>query len=119
MVTSRNAERRLGKPTKEKMMEWHKKTDAQYESHMTVMPGGDIENEAHFTEDEWSSITTALQDLIDLLEYETDVDYLTKSVYDTASMRSLKDAMKKIRKNAEYMVAPDFLDTYQKITDAM
>ena len=95
-------------------MEWHKKTDAQYESHMTVMPGGDIENEAHFTEDEWCSITTALQDFINLLEYETDVDYLTKGVYDTASMQSLKNALKRIRK-----VAPDYLETYRKITDAI
>lgn len=100
-------------------MEWHKKTDAQYESHMTVIPGGDIENEAHFTEDEWSSITTALQDFIDLLEYETDVDYLTNGVYDTASMQSLKNALKRIRKNEEYLVAPDYLETYRKITDAM
>ena len=100
-------------------MEWHKKTDAQYESHMTVMPGGDIETEAHFTEDEWCSITTALQDFINLLEYETDVDYLTNGVYDTASMQSLKNALKRIRKNEEYLVSPDYLETYRKITDAM
>jgi len=100
-------------------MEWHKKTNEQYESHMTVMPGGDIENEANFTEDEWCSITTALQDFIDLMDHETTVDVLAEGVYDTASMRSLKDAMKKIRKNEEYMVAPHFLETFRKITDAM
>ena len=99
-------------------MEWHKKTEEQYEAHMTVVPGGDIETEAHFTEDEWCSVTTALGDFIHLLEYETNVDYLIQSHYGPDSMRSLKDAMKKIRKNEEFMVNPSYLDTYKAITEA-
>ena len=100
-------------------MEWHKKTDAQYESHMTVIPGGDIENEAHFPEDEWCSLTTALQDFVDLMERGSTADDLIEGVYDTASMRSLKNALKRIRRNEEYSVAPSYLETYRKITDAM
>ena len=99
-------------------MKWHKKTDEQYNSHVTVMNGGDAETEAHFNEDEWASITVALQDFIDLLDGKT-TDDLIEDVYDADMIRSLKDAMKKIRKNEEGMVAPHFLDTYRAITEAM
>tara|TARA_R110000824_G_scaffold152681_2_gene323961 strand:+ start:469 stop:747 length:279 start_codon:yes stop_codon:yes gene_type:complete len=86
-------------------MEWHKKTDEQHDSYMTVMVGGDIENEAHFKENEWLSITTALSDFVDLMDSEIEVDALREDCYGEDSMRSLKDAMKKIRKNEEFMVA--------------
>ena len=90
-------------------MEWHKKTEEQYDAHMTVIPGGEVENEAHFTEDEWCSLTMALQDFVDLIE----------GVYDTASMRSVKNALKRIRKNEEFGVNPSYLETYRAITEAL
>lgn len=100
-------------------MEWHKKTEEQYDAHMTVIPGGEVENEARFTEDEWCSVTTALSDFIDLMDSKKDVDDLRDGVYDLDSMRSLKDAMKKIRKNEEYMVNPSYLETYRQITEEL
>ena len=59
-------------------MKWHKKTDEQYDTYMTVMAGGDNENEAHLTEDEWCMVTGAIGDLIDLLTGESDLEYLKK-----------------------------------------
>jgi hypothetical protein len=59
-------------------MEWDKKTDEQYNAHMTVMAGGEIENEAYLTEDEWVMVTGAIGDLIDLLTGESDLEYLKK-----------------------------------------
>ena len=38
-------------------MDWDKKTDEQYNTYMTVMAGGDNENEAHLTEEEWVMVT--------------------------------------------------------------
>ena len=90
-------------------MEWHKKTDAQYDSHMTVVVGGDVENEAHFKENEWLSITTALSDFIDLMDSELEVDALRKDCYGEDSMRSLKDTIKKLRTIEKFMVAPGSL----------
>jgi len=57
-------------------MKWNEKTDEQYASMMTVMAGGDNENEAHLTEDDWLMLTGALGDLLDLLTGESDPDYL-------------------------------------------
>lgn len=57
-------------------MEWNKKTDEQYDTYMTVMAGGDNENEAHLTEDEWLMLTGALGDFIDLLTGVSDLEYL-------------------------------------------
>jgi len=57
-------------------MEWNKKTDEQYDTYMTVMAGGDNENEAHLTEDEWIMLTGALGDFIDLLTGVSDLEYL-------------------------------------------
>ena len=90
-------------------MEWHKKTDDQYDSYMTVIVGGDVEYEAHFKENEWCSITTALSDFVDLMDSELEVDALRKYCYGEDSLRSLKDAIKKLRKNEEFMVAPGSL----------
>ena len=90
-------------------MEWHKKTDAQHDSYMTVIVGGDVENEAHFKENEWCSITTALSDFVDLMDSELEVDALRNYCYGEDSLRSLKNAIKKLRKNEEFMVAPGSL----------
>ena len=90
-------------------MEWHKKTDAQHDSYMTVIVGGDVENEARFKENEWCSITTALSDFVDLMDSELEVDALRKYCYGEDSLRSLKNAIKKLRKNEEFMVAPGSL----------
>ena len=95
-------------------MEWHKKTDAQYDAYMTVMVGGDVENEAHFKENEWLSITTALSDFIDLMDSKENVDDLREGVYDLDSMRSLKDAIKKLRRNEEVTVPPTSTDSNLK-----
>jgi|TARA_R110001599_G_scaffold94516_3_gene245742 hypothetical protein len=59
-------------------MDWDKKTDEQYNTYMTVMAGGDNENEAHLTEEEWVMVTGAMGDLIDLLTGESNLEYLKK-----------------------------------------
>tara|TARA_R110000824_G_scaffold167194_4_gene344049 strand:- start:2341 stop:2703 length:363 start_codon:yes stop_codon:yes gene_type:complete len=48
-------------------MEWHKKTDEQYDNYITLMMGGDNENEIQFTEDDWAVVMCALQDVIGLV----------------------------------------------------
>ena len=47
-------------------MDWYKKTDEQYDSFITLMMGGDNENEIQLTEDNWAVVMCALSDLIDL-----------------------------------------------------
>ena len=47
-------------------MDWYKKTDEQYYSYITLMMGGDNENEIQLTEDNWAVVMCALSDLIDL-----------------------------------------------------
>ena len=47
-------------------MDWYKKTDEQYDSFITLMMGGDNENEIQFTDDNWAVVMCALSDLIDL-----------------------------------------------------
>ena len=47
-------------------MDWYKKTDEQYDSYITLMMGGDNENEIQLTEDNWAVVMCALSDLIDL-----------------------------------------------------
>ena len=47
-------------------MDWYKKTDEQYDSYITLMMGGDNENEIQLTEDNWAVLMCALSDLIDL-----------------------------------------------------
>ena len=59
-------------------MKWHKKSDEQYDTYMTVMAGRDNENEAHLNESEWVMVTGAIGDLIDLLTGESDLEYLKK-----------------------------------------
>ena len=59
-------------------MKWHKKSDEQYDTYMTVMAGRDNENEAHLNENEWVMVTGAIGDLIDLLTGESDLEYLKK-----------------------------------------
>ncbi len=59
-------------------MKWHKKTDEQYDTYMTVMAGRDNENGAHLNENEWVMVTGAIGDLIDLLTGESDLEYLKK-----------------------------------------
>ena len=75
-------------------MKWHKKTDEQYDTYMTVMAGGDNENEAHLTEDEWCMVMMALRDVIDLVTGEVDSDYI-KDCYED-SIQELKDLRAKI-----------------------
>ena len=76
-------------------MKWHKKTDEHYDSHVTLMAGGDNENEAHFTEDEWCTVMMALHDVIDLVTGEVDSDYID-DVYED-SIQELKDLRAKMR----------------------
>ncbi len=66
-------------------MEWNEKTDEQYDSHVTLMAGGDNENEAHFTEDEWCSVMMALQDVIDLVTGEVDSAHIDDVYEDSIS----------------------------------
>ena len=47
-------------------MDWYKKTDEQYDSYITLMMGGDNENEIQLTEDNWAVVMCALSALIDL-----------------------------------------------------
>ena len=57
-------------------MEWNKKTDEQYDAYMTVMAGGDNENEASLTLDEWYLITGSMGDLIGVLSGEANLENL-------------------------------------------
>jgi len=48
-------------------MDWYKKTEEQYDNYITLMMGGDNENEIQFTEDNWAVVMCALSDVIDLV----------------------------------------------------
>ena len=76
-------------------MKWHKKSDEQYDTYMTVMAGGDNENEAHLTEDEWCTVMMALHDVIDLVTGEIDSDYIDDCYEDL--IQELKDLCAKMR----------------------
>ena len=98
-----------GITNKEKMMEWHKKTEEQYEAHMTLMAGGDNENEANLTEDEWATITVVLRDFLDVITFERDVDDLQADSYDDESVEQLEKVLKKIEKVEEFDASPIYV----------
>jgi len=90
-------------------MEWHKKTEEQYEAHMTLMAGGDNENEANLTEDEWATITVVLRDFLDVITFERDVDDLQADSYDDESVEQLEKVLKKIEKVEEFDASPIYV----------
>lgn len=90
-------------------MEWHKKTEEQYEAFMTVMAGGDNENEANLTEDEWCTITVVLRDFLDVITFERDVDDLQADSYDDESVEQLEKVLKKIEKVEEFDASPIYV----------
>ena len=61
---------------------------------MIFRKGGDNENEAHLTEDEWCMVMMALRDVIDLVTGEVDSDYIEDCYED--SIQGLKDLRAKI-----------------------
>ena len=90
-------------------MEWHKKTEDQYESYMTVMAGGDNENEASLTEDEWFPITTVLHDFLEVITFEKTVEALEAECYDDESVEQLEKVLKKIEKVEEFDASPIYV----------
>ena len=90
-------------------MEWHKKTEDQYESYMTVMAGGDNENEANLTEDEWFTITVVLRDFLDVITFEKTVEDLEAECYDDESVEQLEKVLKKIEKVEEFDASPIYV----------
>jgi len=90
-------------------MEWHKKTEEQYDAYMTVMAGGDNENEASLTEDEWFTITVVLRDFLDVITFETDVDELQADSYGDESVEQLEKVLKKIEKVEEFDASPIYV----------
>tara|TARA_R100000988_G_C3899771_1_gene116932 strand:- start:30 stop:407 length:378 start_codon:yes stop_codon:yes gene_type:complete len=90
-------------------MEWHKKTEDQYESYMTVMAGGDNENEASLSEDEWFTITTVLSDFLDVITFEKTVEDLEAECYDDESVEQLEKVLKKIEKVDEFDASPIYV----------
>ena len=90
-------------------MEWHKKTEEQYEAYMTVMAGGDNENEASLTEDEWFTITVVLRDFLDVITFERDVDELQADSYGDESVEQLEKVLKKIEKVEEFDASPIYV----------
>jgi len=90
-------------------MEWHKKTEDQYESYMTVMAGGDNENEASLSEDEWFTITTVLSDFLDVITFEKTVEDLEAECYDDESVEQLEKVLKKIEKVDEFDDSPIYV----------
>jgi len=90
-------------------MEWHKKTEDQYESYMTVMAGGDNENEASLSEDEWFTITTVLRDFLEVITFEKTVEDLEAECYDDESVEQLEKVLKKIEKVDEFDASPIYV----------
>ena len=90
-------------------MEWHKKTEEQYEARMTLMAGGDNENEASLTEDEWFTITVVLRDFLDVITFERDVDDLQADSYGDESVEQLEKVLKKIEKVEEFDASPIYV----------
>jgi hypothetical protein len=90
-------------------MKWHKKTDEQYDAFMTVMAGGDNENEANLTEDEWCTITVVLRDFLDVITFERDVDDLQADSYGHYSVEQLEKVLKKIEKVEEFDASPIYV----------
>ena len=90
-------------------MEWHKKTEDQYEAFMTVMAGGDNENEASLTEDEWFTITTVLRDFLKVITFEKTVEDLEAECYDDESVEQLEKVLKKIEKLEEFDASPIYV----------
>ena len=90
-------------------MEWHKKTEEQYEAFMTLMAGGDNENEANLTEDEWATITVVLRDFLDVITFERDVDDLQADSYDDESVEQLEKVLKKIEEVEEFDASPIYV----------
>ena len=90
-------------------MKWHQKTDEQYDAFMTVMVGGDNENEANLTEDEWFTITVVLRDFLDVITFERDVDDLQADSYGDDSVEQLERVLKKIEKVEEFDASPIYV----------
>ena len=90
-------------------MKWHKKTDEQYDAFMTVMAGGDNENEANLPEDEWYTITVVLRDFLDVITFERDVDDLQADSYGHDSVEQLEKVLKKIEKVEEFDASPIYV----------
>lgn len=61
-------------------MEWHKKTDKQYESHKTLIWGGDSDTELSLSEDDESLIHYLMQYALNELRDEYDPDYALEHV---------------------------------------
>ena len=87
-------------------MEWHKKTDEQYDAYVTVMMGGDNENEVQFNEEDWNTVIFALSNLIDTLKNGLDFEVFIEDLEYQDGISKLDKIVQKIFDIEEYDNSP-------------
>ena len=87
-------------------MEWHKKTDEQYDAHVTVMMGGDNENEVQFNEEDWNTVIFALSNLIDTLKNGLDFEVFIEDLEYQDGISKLDKIVQKIFDIEEFDNSP-------------
>jgi len=90
-------------------MDWHKKTDEQYDNFITLMMGGDNENEVQLTEEEWSVVICALSDVIDLVTGELRLKELKENWKYQDAISELYKIKSKIIKIEEFDNSPIYI----------
>ena len=90
-------------------MDWHKKTDEQYDNFITLMMGGDNENEVQLTENEWSVVICALSDVIDLVTGELRLKELKENWKYQDAISELYKIKSKIIKIEEFDNSPIYI----------
>ena len=87
-------------------MEWHKKTDEQYDAYVTVMMGGDNENEVQFNEEDWNTVIFALSNLIDTLKTGLDFEVFIEDLEYQDGISKLDKIVQKIFDIEEFDNSP-------------
>lgn len=87
-------------------MEWHKKTDEQYDAYVTVMMGGDNENEVQFNEEDWNTVIFALSNLIDTLKNGLDFEVFIEDLEYQDGISKLDKIVQKIFDIEEFDNSP-------------
>ena len=87
-------------------MEWHKKTDEQYDAYVTVMMGGDNENEVQFNEEDWNTVIFALSNLIDTLKNGLDFEVFIEDLEYKDGISKLDKIVQKIFDIEEFDNSP-------------
>ena len=99
-------------------MEWHKKTDEQYDAYVKVMMGRDNENEIHnnkldyflwliqFNEEDWNTVIFALSNLIDTLKNGLDFEVFIEDLEYQDGISKLDKIVQKIFDIEEFDNSP-------------